>query len=421
MQPLKSPPMVTATLPLIPNDVYRIRSGNPSNANAYLERQADGSVIAQPSKQSSDSQKWTISLAADGDYTITSVSNPSEGILHINDINELECGTARRPASTWTIEPRGRDTYVIGYTANALAINLPRQSQPVAVSSRNVGVIASVIYPCNYLDRSQNRVNQRWILGPNPLQSASIPGTVAANPRYTSGTQGKINVQNNLKVPVYVAVSDSNRQNSASQFPIDAGSWDTWSRGTSETVHVSTRTSLGSFRSYNGRVGFTVHIDDPIPDAEWRGVTSVATTNVRYTSGSSGQIRVQNDLDFAIYVVVLDSAVTASDPFLSIISVALMPTQILIRPGQNDSWAREGSEIVLVSMASTPGFVRAYHGRWSRGPWASRGLVGSFRGSYVVYIACSCLLVFRILHPAIGSSFLSLSVRSAYSSGLGTP
>ncbi|KAH7907764.1 hypothetical protein BJ138DRAFT_1159277 [Hygrophoropsis aurantiaca] len=338
----------TATLPLIPNDVYRIRSGNPNNLDAYLERKPDGSVTVQPSKQSSDSQMWTISSAAGGDYTITSVSNPREGNLRVNDINELECGTARRPTSTWTIEPRDRDTYVIGCAANALAINLPRQigqSQPVTASSRN------------------NRDNQRWILDPNPLlvrpdqtqnatQPGSGPGTAAAG-RYTSGTSGNIIVQNNLKVPVYVAVSSSNRQNTAEPLTIAAGSRYNWMRGTPEMVHVSTATGLGSFRTYNGRVGFTLHIDDPIPDLQWNGVTS-AISGVEYAPGLAGRIVVQNTLHFAIYVIVMSNYF---DPASHTVS------RFAISPGESESWTRHGSQVVLVSMASTPGLVRAYHGR----------------------------------------------------------
>jgi hypothetical protein len=38
-----------ASLPLIPQGTYRIRSGNPTNANAYLDRQTDGSVTLQES------------------------------------------------------------------------------------------------------------------------------------------------------------------------------------------------------------------------------------------------------------------------------------------------------------------------------------------------------------------------------------
>ncbi|KAH7907160.1 hypothetical protein BJ138DRAFT_532170 [Hygrophoropsis aurantiaca] len=287
--------------------------------------------------------RWTISLAADGDYTITSVSNPSEGNLRINDINELECGTAIRPISTWTIEPRGRDAYVIGCAANALAINLPRQvrqSRPVTASSRN------------------NRDNQRWILDPNPLSarsnSGSGPGTsAAAQNRYTTGTAGRIIVQNNLKVPVYAATSSSNRLNIADQNTIDAGGRFSWQRGMSELVHVSTATGLGSFRTYQGLVGSTVHIDHSIPDLEWNGITSVATASVRYTSGSRGRIGVLNDLDFAIYVVVLSSAPETSDQL----------TRRVIAAGESSSWPRNGSEVVLISMASTRGFVRAYHGR----------------------------------------------------------
>ncbi|KAH7903218.1 hypothetical protein BJ138DRAFT_1107851 [Hygrophoropsis aurantiaca] len=39
--------------------------------------------------------------------------NPSEGILRANDINELECDTAIRLTSSWTIEPRGRGLDVL--------------------------------------------------------------------------------------------------------------------------------------------------------------------------------------------------------------------------------------------------------------------------------------------------------------------
>ncbi|KAH7904536.1 hypothetical protein BJ138DRAFT_1166360 [Hygrophoropsis aurantiaca] len=258
--------------------------------------------------------------------------------LHVGNHNRLACATGI--TRTWTIEPRGRDTYVLGSTTNVLVANFPGQTgRPVSAIPRN------------------NQNNQRWILDPNPIRSisASSPETAVAEDRtrYTSGTPGTIIVQNNLSRYIYAAVSSRTPGVGQTwQFYIAAGSRLSWTRPASETVHVSTGVDLGTFRTYVGRVGSTVNIDDLTPNPEWNGVTSIAAANARYVPGSAGWISVQNNLRFSIYVAVMTSVWGSGQT-----------GQFIVYPGTTESWSRYGSEVVLVSMASAPGIVQAYTGR----------------------------------------------------------
>jgi hypothetical protein len=84
-----------------------------------------------------------------------------------------------------------------------------------------------------------------------------------------------ISVQNNLNISVYVAVSSSiPGSGQTSQFPIPPKGWEGWSRQGPEIVHVSMAGTLGPFRTYTGRLGETVNIDNRILDSEWNGNNS---------------------------------------------------------------------------------------------------------------------------------------------------
>ncbi|KIM42915.1 hypothetical protein M413DRAFT_444535 [Hebeloma cylindrosporum] len=153
-------------------DTYRLRSGDPNSPNAYLSRGANGSglVVVEQLDASSASQKWDISPATDGDYTITAFGNETH-VLRADSAGELVCSPTRRKV-TWTLEPRGQNIYVVGNTGSALVVNLSQLGH-VTAATRN------------------NRTTQRWILDPDPsMPNVSNSLTVVWTGRRVGGGGG---------------------------------------------------------------------------------------------------------------------------------------------------------------------------------------------------------------------------------------
>ncbi|KAF8129633.1 acyl transferase/acyl hydrolase/lysophospholipase [Boletus edulis] len=117
--------------PRVPDGTYRIKC---NTGDLYLTRPQDGAatVVVRPLNQPDASQRWTVSVVANGTYHILMASN-SKAPLSVGIRNALVTG---RRSTTWTFEPRG-DAYVIGNAANAAAIQLAPNNQSVSVFPRN--------------------------------------------------------------------------------------------------------------------------------------------------------------------------------------------------------------------------------------------------------------------------------------------
>jgi len=133
-------PQLAHTTPRIPDGQYRIKS-NTENLYLTCSGNGAGTVVVQPLNQPSASQKWTVSLVADGVYNVT--GNPSAP-LSVSVRDSLITG---REGTTWTFDPRG-NAHTIGNAVNGTAIQFAPNSQSVSVSPRS------------------NSPNQRWILEP---------------------------------------------------------------------------------------------------------------------------------------------------------------------------------------------------------------------------------------------------------------
>ncbi|KAF8129634.1 hypothetical protein EV363DRAFT_1168834 [Boletus edulis] len=117
-------PQPAHTTPRIPDGQYRIRS-NTDDLYLTCPGNGVGTVVVQPLNRSSASQKWTVSLVADGIYNVT--GNPSAP-LSVGVRNSLVTG---RKGTTWTFDARG-NAYTIGNAVNATAIQLAPNRRSVS-------------------------------------------------------------------------------------------------------------------------------------------------------------------------------------------------------------------------------------------------------------------------------------------------
>ncbi|KAF5329046.1 hypothetical protein D9611_013850 [Ephemerocybe angulata] len=175
---------------------------------------------------------------------------------------------------------------------------------------------------------------------------------------YTVDTPGQVTIMNHMDTDIYATVSGNTED--VAQFRWGPGLSRSWKRDKDESAHVSMVGSLDGqsaqvFTAYHGKI---LHIQKMPSEPVWQGIKSIPVEDAKYSPhepGKEGYIGVQNDLAFQIYVAIF-SSVHGGD-------TGGCTGQYAIKPNSKDSWYRTRSEIVFVSVGSSPGAPRAYIGR----------------------------------------------------------
>ncbi|KAF5329061.1 hypothetical protein D9611_013847 [Ephemerocybe angulata] len=262
------------------------------------------------------------------------------------------CVTERDPFY-WNLQEVDHNIYTLSVTQDErIRAELPKI----------LGSIMSLVY--NPIDNYDGRL---LILEAIVPESREILSTGAIGPYaypeeaiyYTVGSPGQVIITNHMETDVYVSVSGETGE--PVQFKGCPGVSLSWSREKDEVAHVSLAGGLPdlnntqTFTAYRDKI---LHIQKMPSEPVWQGIMSVPEQESRYSpqdSDKEGFIGVQNNLKFHIYVFVLSSVLGGDTD--------IWTGRCTLKPSNKASWRRTKSEIVFVSVGSSPGVPRAFIGR----------------------------------------------------------
>ncbi|KAF6748936.1 hypothetical protein DFP72DRAFT_915033, partial [Ephemerocybe angulata] len=245
---------------------------------------------------------------------------------------------------------------------NIYILSQPGDSERVRPELPKIlGSIASLVY--NPIDDTDARL----LIFEDTPEAREILSTGAIGPYaypeesiyYTVGSPGQVIITNHMETDVYVSVSGETGE--PVQFKGCPGVSLSWSREKDEVAHVSL---AGGLPDWNNTQTFTayrdkiLHIQKMPSEPVWKGIMSVPEQESRYSpqdSDKEGFIGVQNNLKFHIYVFVLSSVLGGDTD--------IWTGRCTLKPSNKASWRRTRSEIVFVSVGSSPGVPRAFIGR----------------------------------------------------------
>ncbi|KAJ3506670.1 hypothetical protein NMY22_g17173 [Coprinellus aureogranulatus] len=245
----------------------------------------------------------------------------------------------------WDLVGEGTSRYSLRLPLDARRLTLPTPpgectvNSPAQVEEATIKFILLEVTPGN-----------REALLSGSIGPYAHPGAPAY---HTFGSANEIRIYNHLDKTLYAAVSG---QRSSSQYQIDPGSYNYWPRTSNERVHLTTGisdTGEQSVQVFEARTGMRLHVCSLGDAVSWRGVTSLAIEDAKYTANPEKpkHIGIKNDLEFDIYISIFSTVKNGNT------------RQYSLTPGSTDFWPRSCLETVFVSVGSAPGLPQAYVGR----------------------------------------------------------